>query len=282
MNEPLCHKCGASGVNNFYIGKWKNGSDRYRCKLCARISNKYEYANSDKNLRHNAVNIWRHNNSAQWACISKKARVKIRLEAILAYSANMSCAICNESNIEFLAIDHINGGGIQHRKIVGRGVTFYRWLKKNGYPSGYRVLCHNCNFKYGKRDQPKRNFRNLDTYSPRIRSHMCYLLRHPEKHEELNEKKRKNRAEIKNSIINHYGGMCICCGLKDIDILSIDHINNDGAKHRKITISSGTPFYEWIIDNNFPADLQILCLNCNKSKGSYGYCPHQHKTLEFT
>jgi hypothetical protein len=24
-----------------------------------------------------------------------------------------------------------------------------RWLRKNGFPKGFRVLCHNCNFAHG-------------------------------------------------------------------------------------------------------------------------------------
>lgn len=25
----------------------------------------------------------------------------------------------------------------------------YRWLKQQGFPTGFRVLCMNCNFSYG-------------------------------------------------------------------------------------------------------------------------------------
>lgn len=65
------------------------------------------------------------------------------------------CACCGEQQIEFLAIDHINGGGGQHRREIGGpsgnagGATLARWLKRNGYPDGFRVLCHNCNFSRG-------------------------------------------------------------------------------------------------------------------------------------
>ncbi len=33
--------------------------------------------------------------------------------------------------------------------------------------------------------------------------------------------------------------------------------------------------FKWIINNGYPDYLQILCLNCNKAKGSYGKCPHE-------
>ncbi len=45
----------------------------------------------------------------------------------------------------FLVIDHIDGGGTKERKDRGAGARFFAWLRKEGFPPGYRVLCHNCN-----------------------------------------------------------------------------------------------------------------------------------------
>ncbi len=58
------------------------------------------------------------------------------------------CQCCGEFRFEFLTIDHPHGGGNRHRKEIG--THFYRWLKKNNYPSGFRILCMNCNFSFGK------------------------------------------------------------------------------------------------------------------------------------
>ena len=58
------------------------------------------------------------------------------------------CVCCGEWREEFLAIDHANGDGADHRKEMN-GNLIYRWLKKNGYPDGFRVLCHNCNSAMG-------------------------------------------------------------------------------------------------------------------------------------
>ena len=62
------------------------------------------------------------------------------------------CGCCGESHIEFLTIDHINGGGNKHRREVGLhgGRRFYKWLKDNNWPDGFRVLCMNCNFSLGQ------------------------------------------------------------------------------------------------------------------------------------
>jgi len=62
------------------------------------------------------------------------------------------CACCGESEPKFLAIDHIGGGGNKHRREMsanGRGDNFAYWLKRNGFPKGYRILCHNCNMAIG-------------------------------------------------------------------------------------------------------------------------------------
>lgn len=60
------------------------------------------------------------------------------------------CACCAEDIYEFLAIDHIEGGGTKQRSELNHfGSTFYKWLKDNNFPTGYRVLCHNCNAAYG-------------------------------------------------------------------------------------------------------------------------------------
>ena len=55
------------------------------------------------------------------------------------------CACCGVTEVVFLCVDHINGGGNKHREEIGRGCSIHRWLRKNGFPLGYQVLCHNCN-----------------------------------------------------------------------------------------------------------------------------------------
>jgi hypothetical protein len=83
---------------------------------------------------------------------SKHQRAKNKIAAIRHYSGGkMACACCGETTLEFLGIDHINGGGTKHRKKLGNpgGFVFYIWLRLKGYPLGYRVLCQNCNLVYG-------------------------------------------------------------------------------------------------------------------------------------
>ena len=66
-------------------------------------------------------------------------------------------------------------------------------------------------------------------------------------------------------VLNTYGGRCTRCGESDLDLLVIDHINNDGAKERKRFHASS--FYRNIKAQGFPKDkYQILCLSCNWKK----------------
>lgn len=76
-------------------------------------------------------------------------RRRYREEAFAAYGG--ACACCGEKNYEFLTIDHPDGGGRKEREenFAPGGSSFARWLARQGYPPGYRVLCHNCNSSYG-------------------------------------------------------------------------------------------------------------------------------------
>jgi len=72
-----------------------------------------------------------------------------RMECLVYYSKSTIpfCYCCEEDKYEFLAIDHINGGGNKHVKSIGGKLV--RWLIKNKFPEGFRVLCHNCNMALG-------------------------------------------------------------------------------------------------------------------------------------
>lgn len=76
-------------------------------------------------------------------------RAKLKSDAINVYSNGTLRCECGFSDIRALTIDHIDGGGRSHRiKTAGSGGhNFYRWLKTHNYPSGYGVLCANCQMK---------------------------------------------------------------------------------------------------------------------------------------
>jgi hypothetical protein len=87
-------------------------------------------------------------------------------------------------------------------------------------------------------------------------------------------KKKIERHKIRQIILDHYGQKCNCscgCNTTNPRHLTLDHIENNGAAHRK-EVGTSLYFYRWVIKNNFPDDLQILCFNCNCAKSNYGGC----------
>ncbi len=79
-------------------------------------------------------------------------------------------------------------------------------------------------------------------------------------------------------VLSAYGGKCACCGETQPEFLTIDHINNDGAKHRREIGAGGTSLYGWLKKNKYPKDgFQLLCWNCNCAKRTSGSCPHNQR-----
>jgi hypothetical protein len=74
----------------------------------------------------------------------REGDARLRADVLAAYGA--SCVCCGESREPFLTIDHVipyaQGGG---PRAYRAGYRLYGWLKREGYPEGFRVLCLNCN-----------------------------------------------------------------------------------------------------------------------------------------
>lgn len=97
--------------------------------------------------------------------------------------------------------------------------------------------------------------------------------------EKINIYNRRKNQERRLKVLVHYSLNqilgCSCCGEINPDFLTIDHINNDGAKHRREINRSGggSPFYNWLIINEFPEGFQTLCANCQLGKvRNFGKC----------
>jgi hypothetical protein len=82
------------------------------------------------------------------AARSKGVAKDNRINALIHYGEGTPiCACCGDNRFEFLTLDHIHGGGNEHRlQVTGsKKGSIYSWLKKNNYPPGFQVLCYNCN-----------------------------------------------------------------------------------------------------------------------------------------
>ncbi len=118
----LCRRC----------GKRKPAEDKVTCTICSKKQKAYFKKHSTKRGEYQTKYI-----------------SKLKAAAFLAYGG-YKCVCCGTTIKEFLTIDHVNGGGAKHRKEIGRAThSTYLWLKRNNYPSNFRILCMNCNFSYG-------------------------------------------------------------------------------------------------------------------------------------
>jgi hypothetical protein len=233
------------------VKKWKRADyKKHREEILARNAaykvNHYEELNEKQKLRRQTQAF--KERESQWR---KDYTHEERLAALARYGGK--CAICGETEEKFLGIDHIDGGGNIHRKSIHCRIE--GWLKRNNYPDGFQVLCHNCNQAKGHQEK--------QSYSDNPKSQYA----------------RKYHHQIRVEVFAHYGNKCACCGETTQEFLCIDHINNDGAEHRK-QIGRGK-IYLWLRNNHYPDGFQILCHNCNQSKGYYGNCPHQTQRMNY-
>lgn len=174
---------------------------------------------------------------------------KLKAETFLAYGNK--CACCAEAGPSFLSIDHIDGyDGTGPRK----SVPLYRWLKKNGYPAAFQLLCMNCN--------ASRGYYGYCPHRPR---------------EAANDRFDKDRTKSfakKRAVFERYGGsFCACCNETEFEFLCLDHIDGDGARHRR-EIGNGISMTSWAAANDYPSWFQVLCINCNFAKRDGEHCSH--------
>ena len=86
---------------------------------------------------------------------------------------------------------------------------------------------------------------------------------------------KQRREDIRKEVLTHYSpNSVLCCSwigclVDDIDMLVLDHINDDGAAERRSLGGSnarGWNFYLYLIQREFPSGYQTLCCNHNHKK----------------
>jgi hypothetical protein len=136
--------------------------------------------------------------------------------------------------------------------------------------------------KNHKDDVRKTNRKYYETHLEEWRKYRNrYILSHGE---QIKERIKISHQNLKFSVLAIYSEgqpECSCCGETEISFLSIDHINNDGADHRrkfarKYCTFRGYQFYLWLRKYGFPEGFQVLCMNCQfGKKHNAGICPHK-------
>lgn len=150
---------------------------------------------------------------------------------------------------------------------------FY-WMKPKNRPTSECKQC--C------KDRTMERFRNKREHCLNVRRRYRSNNR-----EQILLVDRKLRARRKLLVLTHYGKgalACVCCGIQEIEFLTLDHIAANGADHRRElkeryhqNAPGGWFIYKWLIDNGFPVGYQTLCFNCNvgKHRSKVNICPHE-------
>jgi hypothetical protein len=141
--DNLCPTCGQSAMPGKTVCKQCSGrmseisSERYHER---RAAGKCSYCDNDPV---EGATMCQHHLDQ-----TKQQRETLKLEVMNAYGGPR-CAWCNETDVRYLEIDHIEGGGRQHgiEHEYGSGHGLRCWLKANNFPPGFRILCRTCNNK---------------------------------------------------------------------------------------------------------------------------------------
>lgn len=88
-----------------------------------------------------------------------------------------------------------------------------------------------------------------------------------------NRLNRLSNDRLWKEILRAYGPVCRCCGESEEKFLTFDHVNNDGAAHRKQQ-GGNIMALRQLRKEGFPPGYQILCANCHIAKDMRGGCPH--------
>lgn len=223
-----------------------------------------------------------------------KSCARCGISFLPASNSNRFCKVCARLN----HLDYSRNYYVEHREILKAKSREYRAKHSTGFRPKECKVCHQTftptdnHQKYCLSCKPSVL---RETYR---RNGALYRARHPEKAREQQRKAMERRrdhylamdslysartnGEARRKVFEHYSNgtfRCACCGQSEIDFLTIDHINNDGAKQRLRLFGrrnrGGVFFYRWLVKNGFPPGLAVLCMNCNLSKGKHGLCVHQ-------
>ncbi len=251
-NVKRCIDCGCILIPEV---NWTKGNIKYCIYICKKCVSKRSAIWHQKNKEKEKIlhKKWYQEHKDEQIEYEKKKHFNLKIEVIEHYGGR--CACCGETNIKYLTIDHINGDGAEHRRKINSkaGSKFYKWLKDNNYPEGFRVLCFNCNC--GKKN-----------YS--ICPHNKEEFKKIQEEKNHNNAQRKYTQKLRLTVIEGYGGKCEICGEDNPYFLTIHHKFNDGNIERKKM--AWKKLYRKLRDEGFPRDrYQLLCWNCNCSEEYY-------------
>jgi hypothetical protein len=169
----------------------------------------------------------------------------------------------------------------RHNVAIRRHSEAMRMALKNRVGFMKLALINQLTCKRCGETKPKEQF-SIKQFFSRVKRRLCNACKkerareYQKAWEANNQRGKRFRERLRTEVLNAYGNVCACCGEGEPKFLSIDHINNDGAEHRRQLAHN--KLYSWLKRQGFPKDrYQLLCMNCNFAKGLYGKCPHAVK-----
>jgi hypothetical protein len=141
-NTRACTACGAPAVGN-----------RAQCAAClGDAASKRALRTAQRRAAGRCTRCGQARDSAEFTqcsgCRKKFNDSYLRLKGRVIDHYGGCCECCKEKNRKFLTLDHVNGGGSEHRRSIvatDAGGKMYRWAVKAGFPDSLRILCFNCN-----------------------------------------------------------------------------------------------------------------------------------------
>lgn len=163
---------------------------------------------------------------------------------------------------------------LRYRQIRRSGLCNCGQPREDGFMSCRK--CRQSGQQREAKDRQDRQSRNQCVECPNILPLNSYRRTCDECAQYHSDRSKRYLAERKELVFSVYGKSCKCCDEDNGMLLTIDHVNGDGAEHRRAIGSSNLSLYIFLIKNNFPNGFQTLCYNCNIGRyKNGGTCPHR-------
>lgn len=94
-----------------------------------------------------------------------------------------------------------------------------------------------------------------------------------------------NQRVERQEFVNAYGGKCKCCGIKEVELLTVEHIGGKSRIAKRLGTNfngdnnvKGRKMIRWLKANGWPKDhFTVLCYNCNCVRKYGRPCPHDRQ-----
>ena len=110
-----------------------------------RTDQPYSHCLEHRKAKRKIAKKWESKNTDKVRSRTKVYNRKLRRRFFDMYGHKCACLKCPETNTKFMTIDHIQGGGIKHRKITGSNNKMIREAIAEYRSDLYQPLCYNCN-----------------------------------------------------------------------------------------------------------------------------------------